>query len=340
MKGRPVDELVYEQMFPRPRATDPQTFNALLQRSLIPEVRRETKSFYGHFDTQEAKYPGLDYNHDIHRVRLSRWQWHRRLFRAFDELRLTHSEIAGLTKWEGTKWAKEKFEMEQGIVIRDTTADGLVDWTQSSHTGFVDTSNVDGMLSRRSDDDDDDDDETNVNDDEDANDDMVGNHDEHIDDNASDDSLDITLAPPRPPPRATTQDANSSRPLFDDVPTDEEDWEYWLKQALESGDLAIITGQSNDQVFRRVTSGSSIMPAALIPPDVLDRARAGQWEGIPDLIRPILRHAIDGEDEYRNSSFISRLLNDDQDSPLESRVFNGPARVQFTLGRTQTAQPE
>ncbi|PHH68841.1 hypothetical protein CDD82_236 [Ophiocordyceps australis] len=315
MKGRPIDELVYEQMFPRPKATDPQTFNALLQRSLIPEVRQETHSFYGHIDTQEAKYPGLDYNHNIHRVRLSRWHWHRRLFRAFDALRLTHSEIAGLTKWEGTKWAKEKFEKEQGIVIRDTTADGLVDWTQASPTGLIDASNVDGMASRRSDDDNDDDDDEKQ-------------------------TLDITLAPPRPPPRATTQDTNSSRPLFDDVPTDEEDWEYWLKQALESGDLAIITGQSNDQVFRRVTSGSSIMPAALIPPDVLDRARAGQWDGIPDLIRPILRHAIDGEDEYRNSSFISRLLNDDQDSPLESRIFNGPARVQFTLGRTQTAQPE
>jgi hypothetical protein len=27
-----------------------------------------------------------------------------------------------LTKWEGTRWAKERFEREQGIVIRDTTS--------------------------------------------------------------------------------------------------------------------------------------------------------------------------------------------------------------------------
>lgn len=127
MKGRPIDQLVYEHMFPKPRSQDPQNFHALLQRHLILEVRQEVHSFYGHLDTAEAKYPGLDYTNKTHRTRLSRWQWHRRLFRAFDALRLTANEIASLTKWEGTKWAKERYEREQGGLIRDTAMDGMLE---------------------------------------------------------------------------------------------------------------------------------------------------------------------------------------------------------------------
>ncbi|KAA8575698.1 hypothetical protein EYC84_004812 [Monilinia fructicola] len=94
-------------MFPKPKTGDPQSFHSFLQRSLVPETTHS--------------YPP-------HRVRLSRFPWHRRLFRAFDNLKLTDHEIATLTKWEGTRWAKERFEKEQGIVIRDTTGDGIEDW--------------------------------------------------------------------------------------------------------------------------------------------------------------------------------------------------------------------
>ncbi|QSZ29529.1 hypothetical protein DSL72_004043 [Monilinia vaccinii-corymbosi] len=128
MKGRPIDQIVFEYMFPKPKTGDPQNFQGLLQRSLVPEVRHETQAFYGHLTSQEAKYPGLDYSYPPHRARLSRFPWHRRLFRAFDSLNLTKHEIATLTKWEGTRWAKERFEKEQGIVIRDTTGDGIEDW--------------------------------------------------------------------------------------------------------------------------------------------------------------------------------------------------------------------
>lgn len=129
MKGRKVEELVYEQMFPKPRPQDPHSFDALLQRHIILEVRQEVISFYGHLDTSEAKYPGLNYNNRTHRIRLSRWQWHRRLFRAFDALRLTPNEISAITHWEGTKWAKERYEREQNCVIRDTAMDGMPVWT-------------------------------------------------------------------------------------------------------------------------------------------------------------------------------------------------------------------
>lgn len=128
MKRRSIEELVYEYMFPQPKSTDPQNWGAFLQRNLVTEVRQETACFYGSLDTREAQYPGLDYSHPPHRMRLSRFTWHRRLFRAFDGLKLTESEIAGLTHWEGTRWAKERFEREQNIKIRDTTGDCIRDW--------------------------------------------------------------------------------------------------------------------------------------------------------------------------------------------------------------------
>ncbi|KAI9744472.1 MAG: hypothetical protein M1818_002001 [Claussenomyces sp. TS43310] len=131
MKGKPIDQLVYEYMFPKDKEckpSDPQNFHGLLQKYLVQEVRAETSSFYGSLSTREAQYPGLDYSNPRHRARLSRFTWHRRLFRALDALQLTHAEIAALTKWEGTRWAKERFEKEQGITIRDTTGDCISDW--------------------------------------------------------------------------------------------------------------------------------------------------------------------------------------------------------------------
>lgn len=131
MRRPAPDKLAYAYLFPRPKPTDPQNFHEFLERNLVLEVRQEVHSFYGHLDTQEAKYPGLDYTHPGHRTRLSRWPWHRRLFRAFDHLGLTPYEIGNLTKWEGTKWAKERYEKEQNITIRDSAADGMPDYRAS-----------------------------------------------------------------------------------------------------------------------------------------------------------------------------------------------------------------
>ncbi|KAL1902679.1 hypothetical protein Sste5346_001121 [Sporothrix stenoceras] len=145
MKRPAIDQLVYEHILPRPKTSDPPNFSGLLTRFLVFEVRQEVHSFYGHLDTQEAKYPGLDYCHPIHRIRLSRWPWHRRLFRAFDALRLTPSEIANLTKWEGTRWAKERYEKEQSITILDTAADDMPDYRHVRREIKVDEEQPFGM---------------------------------------------------------------------------------------------------------------------------------------------------------------------------------------------------
>lgn len=221
MKGRPVDQLVHEQMFPKPRTQDPSSFHALLQRYLILEVRQEVHSFYGHLETVEAKYPGLDYCHPTHRIRLSRWPWHRRLFRAFDALRLTPNEIAGLTKWEGTKWAKERYERENGVVIHDTTADDFPPWIEPR-----DRVPPPAARSVEQDDEDTAEDE-----------DMAGQ-----DSDGELESVGVALNNQLLERVAARNAGDTSTPL-------DEAWEQWLKQVIESGQID--TMEPPEDIFPR-----------------------------------------------------------------------------------------
>lgn len=118
-------QIVYNATFPRPRTSDPGSFSAHISRNLVPEVRLETSAFYGSLDCIEAQYPGLDYSCGPHRMRLGRFPWHKKLFRVFDELRLTQAEILSLCRWEGTKSARERYEKEEGICVQDTTAHSI-----------------------------------------------------------------------------------------------------------------------------------------------------------------------------------------------------------------------
>lgn len=125
MKRPSIHEIVYHKQFPKPKQNDPPTFYYHMQRNLVPEVRVEVQTYYGALESLEAQYPGLDYTYEPHRRRLARFPWHRRLFRVFDDLRLTNEEILSICQWEGTKSAKDKYEAETGRRIRDTTADGI-----------------------------------------------------------------------------------------------------------------------------------------------------------------------------------------------------------------------
>jgi hypothetical protein len=126
-----ISGLVHAQLFPNPTPQDPQDFSTHLIRNLITEVRIETQRFYGGLDTIEAKYPGLNYSHPPHRKRLSRFPHHNRLFKAFDEIGLTNYEISQLCKWEGTLWARQRYEKDEGITVRDTTGDEIRPWVRS-----------------------------------------------------------------------------------------------------------------------------------------------------------------------------------------------------------------
>ncbi|KAI0144552.1 hypothetical protein GGR57DRAFT_325678 [Xylariaceae sp. FL1272] len=271
MKGRPVDQLVYEFMFPKPRSNDVQNFQSLLHRHLILEVRQEVHSFYGHLDTQEAKYPGLDYCHPIHRIRLTRWPWHRRLFRAFDGLRLTNAEIWGLTKWEGTKWAKERFERDSGTVIRDTASDEIANWVEPEDRVSSDTATV---IAPEQEESGDEEMEGEIDDEE-------GEDDE--DDEDGFESVGFALNERLRERAARNEAGEISEPY-------EEEWEQWLKNAIDSGEFPFLTDTNG---------GASLIPQALFPPRMLSAARANRWNEIPEFLHDIMRRTLYNERSFR-----------------------------------------
>ncbi|KAH7389089.1 hypothetical protein BKA64DRAFT_129777 [Cadophora sp. MPI-SDFR-AT-0126] len=291
MKGPAVDQLVYEFMFPKPKPNDPQNFQGLLQRNLVPEVRLETQAFYGHLSSQEAKYPGLDYSYQPHRVRLSRYPWHRRLFRAFDNVGLTKHEIASLTKWEGTRWAKERFEREQGIVIRDTTSDGIFDWVPPELRVPV------APLAQRADIEDMED----IQEDEETEDNEAENEmDEDIDDSDVEiQSVGVALNE-QLRANAALREAGSDTVM-------DEAWEQWLKEAAESGGMPYMPTELSPNANipgTRPAVDNSDMPSRL-----LTAARMGQWSQIPEALHNIVRqHLADG----------NRRMDDPHDGPTST----------------------
>lgn len=127
-RKNPISVLVYNTLFPTPSPTDPPSFSAHLSKNLVGEVRIETANFYGSLDTIEARYPGLNYAFAPHRKRLGRFPHHRRLFEAFDRLGLTEAEIQGFCRWEGTLWARERYERDEGVRVVDTTGVEIGEW--------------------------------------------------------------------------------------------------------------------------------------------------------------------------------------------------------------------
>lgn len=124
----PVASLLYTRLFPTPGPADPPNFQTHLARDLIPEIRIETATFYGSLDSIEARYPGLNYCHAPHRMRLGRFPHHARLFKTIDNLGITDQEVMDLARWEGTLWARQRFERDENIRVRDTTGDGIIPW--------------------------------------------------------------------------------------------------------------------------------------------------------------------------------------------------------------------
>ncbi|KAF2148298.1 hypothetical protein K461DRAFT_204534, partial [Myriangium duriaei CBS 260.36] len=124
----PISNLLYNYLYPRPSSNDPNNFSGHLSRYLIPEIRIETNLYFGDLSTIEARYPGLNYTYPPHIRRLSRFPHHARLFRAVKALGITDTEILDLARWEGTLWARERYEKDEGIKVLDTTGDEIPLW--------------------------------------------------------------------------------------------------------------------------------------------------------------------------------------------------------------------
>jgi hypothetical protein len=125
MKKPCIPDLIFQKTFRQQKQGDPQNFYQHISRNIVAEVRLEVQCYFGALDSLEAQYPGLDYAYPPHRRRLSRHPWHRRLFRAFDELGMTNDEIRTLCQWEGTIAAKDKYETDSNTEVRTTTADDV-----------------------------------------------------------------------------------------------------------------------------------------------------------------------------------------------------------------------
>lgn len=216
-----VSQTVYQHLFPNPRPNDPTSFSTHLSRNLVPEVRIEVATFYGTLDSNEARYPGLNYTYGPHRKRLGRFQHHAKLFKAFDELGLTDSEIIALCRWEGTLWARERYERDEGITVKDTTGDEIGPWvdprTKEPKAVAHGEPVVDEPEAMQQDDDDADMDEEDEEDDE--------GHNEGEEPPSVDLGLEQRL-------QQSAADADPSLPAPNQFPQMSAEWEqYWKEQA-------------------------------------------------------------------------------------------------------------
>ncbi|RKF59328.1 hypothetical protein OnM2_060051 [Erysiphe neolycopersici] len=345
MKRPAIDQLVYDYMFPKPKSTDPPNFQGLLQRQLVPEVRLETQAFYGHLKSQEAKYPGLDYSYQPHRARLSRYPWHRRLFRAFDNLGLTKSEIAGLTKWEGTRWAKERFEREQGIIIRDTTADGISDWVEpelrapATNIAFeeqdsekqqntqVDSQTQGQIHERVRDQEEDHDDERKT----------EAPIDEDVDEESDLEIQSVGLAlNERLRAVVAQREAGNSSIVID------EDWEQWYKEAVEADGIPPPSREHTSRANLSENRQTSDTQQSIMPSRILSASRLDYWHRTPELTHGVVRQNTDNSnlsfsaiDTYGRQ--ISETLNSQR---LSSSPLNRGTNLNFAqANRSNTVSP-
>lgn len=217
-----ITPLVYRHIFPIQKPNDPTSFQAHITRNLVPEVRAETLCFYGTIDCLESQYPGLDYAKPAHRLRLSRFAQHRKLFQVFDQLRLSDHEIQALCKWEGTRWARERFEKDEGVRVRDTTWDDISPCQRSHPTvvreGFDAEMEGDNGSDELEGEEDEDEDEQMEDEEEDE-------------DGESEDELQQSVGVEL---NERLMSATAARARGEDTTLDA-DWEQWLKEAAERG---------------------------------------------------------------------------------------------------------
>ncbi len=72
------------------------------------------------------------------------------------------------------------------------------------------------------------------------------------------------------------------------MPLDEE-WENWLKFAIESGELPHVA----DQIARFPRPYNTLTADDIFPPRTMAAARAGHWDQIPPFLHDMIRHALE-----------------------------------------------
>lgn len=256
MKKPRIEELVMSRLFPQRKDIDPSDWQTHVKRSLVQEVRTETVCFYGPFDCLEAQYPGLDYANPAHRLRLNRFPSHRKLFRIFDELRLTDYEIRRLCTWEGTRWARETYEANNRVKIKDTTWNGVHDFRNKRTTvtmapiwtGEMETEP--GEISDR--------DVESEGEDEEMRDSDEG---DELSEEESEDELQRSVGVDLNQRLLVATEARARG----EEATIDADWEQWLKEAAERGDLPEFSRMFDPTLTPAAPSQTSVYWGRAIP---------------------------------------------------------------------------
>jgi hypothetical protein len=322
-----VSTLVFRTLFPRPRQGDPTTLSAHINRNLVPEVRIETANFYGALDCIEAQYPGLNYSHAPHRARLSRFPWHKKLFRAFDELNLTKDEILTLCQWEGTKSAKDKYERDVGRLIRDTTMDGIAPAVESrmpvAHPN-PDLRRWRAAASQAT-----------------ADQRLVENNTEGEVDQDSDGDIDILSTSNGDNLNAHLRAAAEVRAGGEGGLVLDEQWEQWLKEAMERNELGV------DGMLEAIRQGrpfaispSHILDATVHPPTLsLANTASGQRSNAPPTASTMNDTQIAMVNVWNLGNEIVRNVNAGNAALVAPTTVATAAATAATATTTASAQP-
>lgn len=181
-----------------------------------------------------------------------------------------------MTKWEGTRWAKERFEREQGIIIRDTTSETIADWVEPEHRIPV------APQAHRADVEDMEDiqeiGETEENENED------GMEDDGEDSDNEMTSVGVELNE-RLVAAAALRNAGNEGTVMD------EEWEQWLKDVIDRGGLPFLSTDLSPNANIPGTRPATDSPT--MPPRYLNAARLGQWHQIPDFLQNIVRQNLE-----------------------------------------------
>ncbi|KAG8533821.1 uncharacterized protein KY384_001562 [Bacidia gigantensis] len=206
-----------------------------IDKYIVPEVRLESQRFCGPTEDHEYLYPGLDYAKPAHRLRLIHFHAHRQLFKAFDELRLTESEIYHLCNWVGTKWAKDEFERENNMRIPNTTWEGVHPYQpppQATVTIVDDLQSLGGVhhLNPHIKQDEEDEDMEDVSEDE-----TYMTEEEPTSGDDSEDELQQSVGLSLNERLRASAEANAAARARGEAVTTDAEWEQWLKELAERG---------------------------------------------------------------------------------------------------------
>ena len=238
MKKPEIWKLVLGRLLPARAEFSRDDWRSYIQRYLLPEIQTETLRFYGENTSAEALHPGIDYASLGHRARLQAFPRHAQLFAAFDDLKLTESEIHTLCKWEGTKLAKEHFERQHKAKVRDTTWDGMKPYNKQPPCGYLTRQDVvprrDGSTQRKTEYE------------------QASKSEGELDDELMEDSDDLDDL------EESEQESDDEAQRSYGVELNQRlidgrmdaDWEQWMKEAIERGDVPGSLDLSHSQALQ------------------------------------------------------------------------------------------